>query len=103
MTYEEIQQLFHRLWTRAVGTEGYVKADWKRLGAAIEEKYRSTMEPERHNVHEEGFDEHRVCPDPACCECECRTCKRTWFSAGRPSPKDCPRHGSSPSSPSAKT
>jgi hypothetical protein len=28
---EEIHILFHKLWTQAVGTPGYIKADWKRL------------------------------------------------------------------------
>lgn len=28
---EPINVLFHRLWTKAVGTEGYVKQEWKDL------------------------------------------------------------------------
>lgn len=26
-------------------------------------------------------------------KCECQTCKRAWWAAGRPHPKDCPEHG----------
>jgi hypothetical protein len=44
----------------------------------------------RHQVHEERYDPpHEFCPDLACCACECRTCKRAWFAAGRPSYRDC--------------
>ncbi len=28
---EELHNLFHKLWTKAVGQEGYVKAEWKEL------------------------------------------------------------------------
>ena len=45
---------------------------------------------ERRNIH--GFEQHSSCPDINCCDCECRTCKRAWFAAGRPSPADCPDH-----------
>ena len=37
--------------------------------------------------------EHLSCPDLYCCDCECHTCKRAWFAAGRPKSKDCPDHG----------
>lgn len=36
------------------------------------------MHGEREHPSDEG------CPDPAQCSCECRTCKRIWFDAGRP-------------------
>lgn len=29
--YQELWQLFHKLWTAAVGKEGYVKQDWLNL------------------------------------------------------------------------
>lgn len=28
-------ELFHRLWTKAVGTKDYVKAEWNELGLRI--------------------------------------------------------------------
>lgn len=31
----EADRLLHVLWTKAVGTEGYVKDEWKALEAAI--------------------------------------------------------------------
>lgn len=31
-----IRHLFHRLWTKAVGTDGYIKDDWRRLEPAVE-------------------------------------------------------------------
>lgn len=30
---------------------------------------------------------HVSCPAPSECDCECRACKRTWESAGRPTPE----------------
>jgi len=44
----------------------------------------------RKDVHGEW--DHVDCPDPYCCSCECRACKRAWLAAGRPAPKDCPKH-----------
>ena len=46
------------------------------------------------NVHENDGLEHFGCPDPFCCECECRVCKRAWFALDRPRSVDCPKHGS---------
>jgi hypothetical protein len=31
----DVTELFHRLWSLAVGQEGYVKDDWRKLGAAL--------------------------------------------------------------------
>lgn len=50
------------------------------------------MSMTRTYIHGESHD-HTYCPDVNCCPCECRACKRAWFAAGRPSPKDCPEHG----------
>jgi len=36
-SYSEVHLLLHRLWTRAVGTPGYVKADWKALALVLDE------------------------------------------------------------------
>jgi hypothetical protein len=46
----------------------------------------------REDVHKDLLREHDHCPDPARCECECRTCKRAWFAAGQPLDPDkrCP-------------
>lgn len=49
------------------------------------------------DVHEDGSDEkyvkeHNYCPDLNCCGCECRTCKREWESAGRPTSMTCKKH-----------
>ncbi len=35
-----------------------------------------------HEIREHA--EAEGCPDPSSCACECRTCKRIWFAAGRP-------------------
>lgn len=35
MTYSETYYLLHRLWTKAVGTPGYVKKEWQALEAAL--------------------------------------------------------------------
>ena len=45
MSYRILHQLLHRLWTRAVGTPGYDKADWKRLELLLDELWRKTGEP----------------------------------------------------------
>jgi hypothetical protein len=34
--YHEVQVAFHRLWTKAVGSPNYDKAEWKRLDSAID-------------------------------------------------------------------
>lgn len=49
----------------------------------------------KRDVHGTGdtYVEHISCPDLYCCSCECHTCKRAWFAAGRPASKDCPEHG----------
>jgi hypothetical protein len=39
-TYRDVNHLFHRLWTRAVGTPDYNKADWKALEHVIETMWR---------------------------------------------------------------
>lgn len=36
-SYSEVHYLLHRLWTRAVGTPDYEKADWKTLEGIIDE------------------------------------------------------------------
>ena len=36
-TRTEISHLFHKLWTKAVGTEDYVKAEWKELNQILDE------------------------------------------------------------------
>lgn len=33
--FEEINTLFHKLWSKAEGQEGYVKSEWKRLGRLL--------------------------------------------------------------------
>lgn len=33
----EISHIFHKLWTKAVGTEDYVKAEWKELNQVLDE------------------------------------------------------------------
>lgn len=33
--YRRVSRALHKLWTRAVGTPGYVKADWRELDNAI--------------------------------------------------------------------
>ena len=33
--WRELHKLFHTLWSKAVGTEGYDKQEWKRLEAAV--------------------------------------------------------------------
>lgn len=33
--YLEANQALHRLWTRAVGTDGYDKAEWRTLDHAL--------------------------------------------------------------------
>lgn len=35
---EEIHRVLHILWSKAVGTKGYVKAEWMKLAGLIEEK-----------------------------------------------------------------
>jgi hypothetical protein len=42
MTFAELHQLLHRLWTKAVGTMDYDKAEWKRLEKMVETVWRST-------------------------------------------------------------
>lgn len=37
ITYQEIQRVLHTLWSKAVGTEDYDKAEWKRLDAILQE------------------------------------------------------------------
>lgn len=37
ITNQEVQRIFHRLWTKAVGTEDYEKPEWKQLNAVIED------------------------------------------------------------------
>lgn len=49
---------------------------------------------DRRDIH--GQWDHDSCPDAACCNCECRGCKRTWFEEGRPSPNDCTEHSENP-------
>ena len=34
----EVHDYFHRLWSRSVGQEGYVKADWSKFGQLLEER-----------------------------------------------------------------
>lgn len=34
----DLIEAFHRLWGRSVGTPGYVKADWQKLGQMLEER-----------------------------------------------------------------
>lgn len=34
----EVHSSFHKLWSRSVGTEGYVKADWVKFGQLLEER-----------------------------------------------------------------
>ena len=34
----ELHQVFHMLWSRSVGQEGYVKADWKKFAAMLDER-----------------------------------------------------------------
>lgn len=34
--YQRVHIAFHKLWSRSVGTPGYVKADWRELEAAID-------------------------------------------------------------------
>lgn len=54
------------------------------------------------DIHGEQYNPpHIGCPDLYCCKCECQTCKRAWFAAGRPHPKDCPEHGKAPEAPPA--
>lgn len=49
-------------------------------------------EPARKYVHGEEVDDHTICPDPYCCDCDCLDCKRIWESLLRPKPKNCPEH-----------
>lgn len=42
----------------------------------------------RKDVHAGEPSPHLDCPDPASCDCNCRTCKRAWENAGRPSPPE---------------
>ncbi len=44
---EEIYQLFHILWTKAVGTEGYDKKQWRHMEDLLE---RFTVEPSEPRV-----------------------------------------------------
>lgn len=46
--------------------------------------------------------DHFDCPDPYCCSCDCRACKRAWFALGRPTSKDCPKHGPALQKPAPK-
>lgn len=52
-TYREVHMLLHRLWTRAVGTPDYNKADWKVLERLLEDLWREatgkapSVEPEK--------------------------------------------------------
>jgi len=41
-TYKPIHRLLNRLWTRDVGTPGYVKKDWQLLEFWIETLWRAT-------------------------------------------------------------
>ncbi len=43
--YRRIQEALHKLWTKAVGTKGYVKAEWKELSKAIDDM-QTTLERE---------------------------------------------------------
>ena len=45
------------------------------------------------DIHGVEFDHFESCPDLYCCQCDCKTCKRAWWAAGRPRPEDCPKHG----------
>ena len=36
-TPAEVRHIFHRLWTKAVGTSDYVKAEWKELDWCLEQ------------------------------------------------------------------
>jgi hypothetical protein len=50
--------------------------------------------PILRDIHGEVFNHEEPCPDLFCCKCDCTTCKRAWWAAGRPRPQDCPVHGS---------
>lgn len=39
-----VQQLFHRLWTKAVGTRGYDKEEWKELRKLVDEHVRQRQQ-----------------------------------------------------------
>lgn len=57
--------------------------------------------PKLRDIHGEQYNHAEPCPDLFCCKCECQTCKRAWWAAGRPHPKDCPVHGKLPDEPAA--
>ena len=105
--FNDVHELLHTLWTKAVGGERYNKGEWKKLEALLFGLWReaggTTSMPApgerlsvkapmplqdrpltRRDIHGEW--DHSSCPDPAQCVCECRACKRAWFDAGRPSP-----------------
>lgn len=42
--------LFHKLWTKAVGTPGYVKAEWTELWRQLSEKQREPKPPAEGTV-----------------------------------------------------
>jgi hypothetical protein len=45
MTYHELQELFHGLWSSAVGTPGYDKKKWLRMDAALNDLWRMSGQP----------------------------------------------------------
>lgn len=49
-----LHSLFHRLWTAAVGTPGYVKADWQELERLLVELERKARHP-----HPEPYPDRR--------------------------------------------
>ncbi len=46
--YREANAALHRLWTKAVGTPGYVKADWALLDYALSEAFRKVADTMGH-------------------------------------------------------
>ena len=58
-------ELLHRLWSKAVGTEGYNKQEWKELAAMIEKEVYGSKELISTAVHEGHVTLCRECYDRA--------------------------------------
>lgn len=59
----DINAAFHKLWTKAVGTEGYDKSQWKELGRLIEQLI--SARNETYDIAKRTFDRLLLTPDEA--------------------------------------
>lgn len=63
----------------------------KAMRALVDRTWGSTGSEDPHGGL--GSHRHAVCPDVACCSCDCKPCMQDWRRAGRPMSTDCSVHG----------